>query len=204
MNVGDKRSIAGRKFGGSTEGPDFPAYRGSRLTVAATALVLLASPVQAQQRACVTAPEAEALTLVALPQIIRETGRVCAARLPSASLVRRADGPFLARYDAAADQAWPRARAAVGKLALGLADGLLDSDFARPLLVSLIAPQLVGRIDVGDCGTIDRLVTQLEPLPPRNVASIVVTSLSYLKKQRAGGQRVDVPDLPLCAEERAR
>ena len=167
------------------------------------AAVIAASPAasaDAQSRACVTAPEAEALTLVAMPQIIRETGRVCAGRLPATSLVRRADGPFLARYDDAADQAWPRARAAVGKLALGMADGLLGSDFARPLLVSLIAPYIVGRIDAEDCGVLDRLVTQLEPLPPRNVASVVVTSLAYLKKQRARGQRVDVPDLPLCPE----
>lgn len=170
--------------------------RPAALAVAA----LLASPAQAQ-RPCVTTAEAEALALVAMPQIIRETGRVCAGRLPTASLVGRADGPFIAKYDAAADQAWPRARAAVGKLALGLADGLLASDFARPLLVSLIAPQIVGRIDVGDCAVLDRLVTQFEPLPPRNVAGVVVTSLAYLKRQRAAGKRIDVPDLPLCAEE---
>ncbi|PAX09602.1 hypothetical protein [Sphingomonas lenta] len=172
-----------------------------RLAGLAALAVLLASPAQAQRQACVTTPEAEALALVAMPTIIRETGRVCATRLPATSLVRRSAGPFIAKYDAAADQAWPQAKAAVGKLALGLADGLLDSDFARPVLVSLIAPQLVGRIQQSDCGTIDRLVTQLEPLPPRNTASVIVTSLSYLKAQRAKGQRVDVPDLPLCPAE---
>lgn len=166
------------------------------------ALAIVASPTQAQQRACVTTAEAEALTLVAMPQIIRETGRVCAGRLPPTSIVRRPSGPFIGKYDAAADAAWPVARAAVGKLALGLADGLLTSDFARPLLVSLIVPQIVGRISVQDCGTIDRLVAQLEPLPPRNTAGVIVTSMSYLKAQRARGQRVDVPDLPLCPEAR--
>ena len=170
-----------------------------RFAAALAAVALLASPAQAQ-RACVTTAEAEAFALVAMPQIVRETGRVCAARLPAQSLVRRTGGPFLAKYDAAADAAWPRARAALGKLSLGMADMLLESDFARPVIVSLIVPQLVGRIVIEDCGTIDRLVTQLEPLPPRNVAGVVVTSLSYLKAQRAKGQRVDVPDLPLCPE----
>jgi hypothetical protein len=165
------------------------------------AALVLAAPAQAQQRACVTTAEAEALTLVAMPRIIRETGRVCATRLPAASLVRRPSGPFIAKYDAAANAAWPQARGALGKLALGLADALLESDFARPLLVSLIAPQIVGRITPEDCGVIDRLVTQLEPLPARNTAAVVVTSLSYLKAQRAKGQRVDVPDLPLCPAE---
>ena len=160
---------------------------------------LLASPAPAQ-RACVTTAEAEAFALVAMPQIVRETGRVCSARLPTGSLVRRTAGPFLTKYDAAADAAWPRARAALGKLSLGMADMLLESDFARPVIVSLIVPQLVGRIALTDCGTIDRLVTQLEPLPPRNVATVLVTSLSYLKAQRAKGQRIDAPDLPLCPE----
>ena len=182
--------------------------RTARLRMLCTAVsfsatfALIASPTQAQQRACVTVAEAEALTLVAMPHIIRETGRVCAGRLPPTSIVRRPSGPFIAKYDAAADVAWPEARAAVSKLALGLADGLLTSDFARPLLVSLIVPQIVGRISVEDCGTIDRLAGQLEPLPPRNTAGVIVTSMSYLKAQRAKGQRVDVPDLPLCPGSR--
>lgn len=174
-----------------------------RLPGALAAVALLASPAQAQ-RPCVTKEEAEALTLVALPEIIRETGRTCAARLPVDSLVRRTSGPFLTKYDTAADGAWPRARAALGKLAIGLADELLQSDFARPILVSLIAPRIVGRVNVEDCGVIDELVTQLAPLPPRNVAGVVVTSLAHLKAQRARGQRVDVPDLPLCVEEARR
>ena len=61
----------------------------SRVAVFAATL-LLASPAQAQ-RACVTTAEAEALTLVAMPQIIRETGRVCATRLPRASLAELGD-----------------------------------------------------------------------------------------------------------------
>ena len=162
-------------------------------------LACAAMPVQAQ-RPCVTTAEAEALTLVALPAIIRETGRVCAARLPATSLVRRASGPFLAKYDTEADRAWPRARAAIGRLSIGLADGLLGSELARPLLVSLVAPQIVGRIAPEDCGTVDRLVGALEPLPPRNTADVVVTALRHLNAERARGKRVDVPELPLCAE----
>lgn len=167
------------------------------------AAALIASPVQAQRR-CVTIAEAESLTLVALPEIIRQTGRVCTARLPAASLVRQSTGPFIGKFDDAAESAWPRARAALGKLAIGLADGLLQSDFARPVVVSLIAPQIVGRIAVEDCGVIDRLVSQLAPLPPRNVASVVVTSLGYLKAQRAKGRQTEVPDLPLCSAESDR
>lgn len=178
-----------------------PSRALGRTAAVLAAIAMVTDPGHAQRRACVTNVEAEALTLVAMPQIIRETGRVCAGRLPPTSIVRRPSGPFIDKYDAAADAAWPQARATIGKLSLGLADGLLTSDFARPLLVSLIVPQIVARISTADCATIDRLVSQLEPLPPRNTAGVIVTSMSYLKAQRAKGQRIDVPDLPLCSAE---
>jgi hypothetical protein len=162
------------------------------------ALATLAVPeVAAAQNGCITAPEAEAMTLVAMPDILRETGRVCAARLPANSLIR-GNGTLIAKYETAADQAWPSARAAIVKLSDPAIDTLLQSDYARPLLTSLLVPFIVGRIGLEDCGTIDRLVTQLAPLPPRNMASVVVTALQYLKTEKARGRQVAVPDLPLC------
>lgn len=160
----------------------------------------VATPVQAQ--VCVTPAEAEGLALVAMPDIIRETGRVCAAALPANSLVRRDNSAFLAKYQAEADRAWPSVKATIAKVTDPTVSLLLDSDFARPMLSSLLVPQLVGRIAVSDCGTIDRLVTLLEPLPPRNTAGIVVTTLAYLKAEKAKGRNVAVPDLPLCTTRR--
>ncbi|WP_374942130.1 hypothetical protein [Sphingomonas sp.] len=167
----------------------------------AALLALVATPAGAQTR-CVTSAEAQAFASVAMPEIIRQTGRVCATALPAASLVRRANGPFLAKYDAEANRAWPIARTAIVKLSDPAIEMLVQSEYARPLITSLLVPQLVGRIAVGDCPTIDRLITLLEPLPPRNTAGIVVATLQYLKSEKANGRNVDVPDLPLCAEGR--
>ena len=161
------------------------------------AIALAAAPAQLA-RPCLTDPEAQAMVLVAMPDILRETGRLCAARLPVTSPIRQADGALVARYQAAADQAWPGARAAIVKLSDPTVDILLQSDYARPLLTSIIVPLIVGRIAIRDCGTIDRLVTNLAPLPPRNTAGIVITALQYLKRQKASGKAADVPDLPLC------
>lgn len=149
----------------------------------------------APPRPCLTQADAEAVALVALPEIIRQTGATCAATLPSTSLLRRARSPLLARYDAEADRAWPAARAAIVKLSDPQADVLLGSQLARPLLTTLIAPLIVGQVAVKDCGTIDRLVTLLEPLPPRNVAGVIVTTVRYL--QGRGDRKVAA--LPLCA-----
>ena len=161
------------------------------------AVALVASPATAQT-ACLTGPEAEAITQVALPEIIRDAGRVCAA-LPPTSLLRRPSGAFIAKYDAEADRAWPAARAALGKLSDPAVAPLLDSNFARPLVTSLVAPQVTGQLQASDCPTLDRLVTLIEPLPARNTAGIVVATLQYLKAERARGKRNDIPDLPVCA-----
>jgi hypothetical protein len=171
-----------------------------KIIAALSAIALIASPAVAQPR-CITGSEAESLTLVAMPDILRETGRVCAAQLPAASLIRRQSSTLIDRYQIEADRAWPAARAAIVKLSDPAVDALLDSDFARPLLTTLLVPQIVGRIAPRDCGTIDRLVALLEPLPPRNTAGIVVETLRYLKSQKARGGAISVASLPLCPVE---
>ena len=163
---------------------------------AALALLLTAAPAP---RPCLTAPEAQAVALVALPEILRQTGVACAPALPAASLLRRPASPLIARYQAAADQAWPAARAALVKLSDPQAEALLGSQFARGLLTTLVAPLIVGRIAPRDCGTVDRLVAALEPLPPRNAADVVVTALQYLAAQKPpAGQPNAVAALPFC------
>ena len=171
------------------------------MAAALVALACTASPAAAQTR-CITPPEAESLALVALPGIIRQTGGICAGQLPATSLIRQTQGAFIAKYDSAADRAWPVARAAIVKLSDPMITPLLASDYARPLLTTLIGPLLVGRIAVKDCPVIDRLVTQLAPLPAQNTASIIVTTLQYLQAEKAKGRTVAVPDLPLCAGSR--
>lgn len=151
----------------------------------------LAGP--APPRPCLTAPEAEAVAVVAMPEVIRQTGAACAGELPATSLLRRERSAMLDRYDAEATRAWPAARGAVARLAGPGAEAMLGSELARPLLTTLIAPLIVGRVAAKDCGTIDRLVAALEPLPPRNTASVVVTALQYLSTRRPDAAR-----LPLC------
>ncbi|WP_375270645.1 hypothetical protein [Sphingomonas sp.] len=174
----------------------------SSLLALATALSLIAAPAAAQSP-CLNQAEAESIALVSMPAIIRDAGRVCAA-LPATSLLRRTSGPFLAKYDAEADRAWPAARQAIAKLSDPSVELLLMSDYARPMLTSLFAPQITGRLQARDCPTLDRLVTLLEPLPARNTAGIVVATLQYIKAEHARGAMRDAPDLPICAARTAQ
>ncbi|MEH3103662.1 MAG: hypothetical protein PGN12_07120 [Sphingomonas phyllosphaerae] len=166
-------------------------------------VAMLAAPAAAAQTPCLSTTDAESIALVAMPEIIRDAGRVCAA-LPATSLLKRQSGEFLAKYDREADRAWPAARTAIAKLSDPAVELLLLSDYARPMLTSLFAPQITGRIQAGDCPTLDRLVTLLEPLPARNTAGIVVATLQYLKSEKNKGKRTDIPDLPVCPAGAAR
>jgi hypothetical protein len=159
-------------------------------------LMLAAAMAQPAAQPCLTTAEAEALATVALPDILRQTGVRCAAALPAGSVLRQADGALLQRYTAEADRAWPAARGAIAKLADPSVSALLESELARPLLLTLVTPQIVGRIAVKDCGTIDRLVGLLAPLPPRNVAGVIVTALRHGQANRRPGDTS--PQLPLC------
>src|SRR3546814_19365008 len=76
---------------------------------------------------------------------MRRRGQACAAVVPANALIRQTSGPFLAQYDSAANRAWPQAQAALAKVAGPDMAPLLQSEFTRPLLVSLLAPALVGR-----------------------------------------------------------
>ncbi|KTT74632.1 hypothetical protein [Sphingomonas endophytica] len=169
-----------------------------RPLLALGAAALLAAPPAAAQTPCLSGTEAEAIALVTMPEIIRDAGRVCAA-LPASSLLRRTSGAFLDKYDREAERAWPSARTAIAKLSDPAVELLLLSDYARPMLTSILAPQITGRIQPSDCPTLDRLVTLLEPLPARNTAGIVVATLQYLKAEKAKGKRSTIPDLPVCA-----
>jgi hypothetical protein len=177
-----------------------------KLWAALSALALVATSTGAAAATpCLTTAEAESIALVAMPEIIRQTGQACAAVLPPSALMRQTSGPFLAKYEAAADRAWPEARAALGKVAGPDMAPLLQSEFTRPLLTSLLAPALVGQIAVQDCPEIDHMVTLLQPLPPRNTAGLVVSTLQLIReKQAAGVLDASLPtlDLPLCPAQR--
>jgi hypothetical protein len=143
--------------------------------VAALLALLASGSAQAQSaQSCVMPTEAEALVLFVAPELIRQAGTRCATALPPTALIRRTSGPFIARYEAETDTAWPQAKAALSRLTAPQAIQLLDSSFAAPLVASLIAPMVVGNIDAADCPRIERAATLVQSLPPRNVAGLIV------------------------------
>src|SRR3546814_15870836 len=118
-----------------------------------SALALIAtSSAAAAATPCVTTAEAESIALVAMPEIIRQTGQACAAVLPATALIRQTSGPFLAQYDSAENRAWPQAQAALAKVAGPDMAPLLQSEFTRPPPLSPLSPAPVRTTHAAHCG----------------------------------------------------
>lgn len=153
---------------------------------------------QAPVRACVTPAEAESLVLAVAPDLIRQTGVACATALPPTALIRQTDSRLLGRYQAEADGAWTRASGALAKIAGPEAEAFIQSGSARTLIGALVAPAITGKIQPSDCPAIERVVTLLEPLPPKNTAALLVTAIQLSDADRSKRPGAKPSGLPIC------
>jgi hypothetical protein len=176
-----------------------------RVSAALSALSLMMGSTAAAATPCVTPDEATSITLVALPAIIRQVGTICAAHLPPSALLRQPSSVFVAKYEAEADRAWPDAQTALERVAGPDVAPLLQSEFTRPMLTSLLAPALIGTVHPSDCGKVEGIADDLQPLPPRNTARLIVSTLQLAReKQNEFGTpgSSKTLDIPICREDR--
>jgi hypothetical protein len=168
----------------------------------AAAALLTATTAQAQSSACIPQPEAEALFLALAPTLIETVATTCAPVLPANALLRRPTAQLTAKYAAESDAAWPRAKEGLRKLAGPDAGPLIDSELARPMVMSIVAPMLAKDLKTKDCPNIDRILTLIDPLPARNTAALAVAlmDMSGSAKPRPGRK----VDFALCARETSR
>ena len=171
-----------------------------RSTLVAAALWLGMASASAQQAAtpCITEAEGEALFQVMLPDVIREMGRVCVA-LPPRSFLRQPDAAFMARITAGVAPAMPAAQGGIRKLLGPQGAALADSPFAIPTARAIFVPLAARQIKPADCPGLDKIVGNLAPLPPRNLAAVFV-ALALL----GGDEEKRGPRLPICPMGRSR
>jgi hypothetical protein len=173
-----------------------------RRSVAAVALALGASASSAQQLSaeiqfpCVTAPEAEALVTAILPETIEALAAACANQLPPGATLRSSNASFIGRYRSDADSVWPNAQKAVSRVIGADASGILGSNVARPVIASLLAPAIVKQVQPSECPSYDRIVTLAQPLPPRNLAGLLVSVWQLADARRKTGDKR--PALSIC------
>ncbi|HTG38388.1 hypothetical protein [Sphingomonas sp.] len=171
------------------------------ISVLGAALTLMALPasVAAQTRSaatCLTEREGESVLLYLAPDLLAQTNRICAPILPANAYLRRSGATLGQRYAGVSAEAWPAARTAIAKIAGPDVAPLLDSAFAAPAVASLVAPLVAAEITASDCPRLDRILSLMAPLPPRNVAGLAVAFLQLAgDRDRKAGRR---PALPIC------
>ncbi|KQN26159.1 hypothetical protein ASE86_08380 [Sphingomonas sp. Leaf33] len=167
--------------------------------ILAAAALLSAATAQAQAPACIPQPEAEALFLALAPAMLTSVAGTCTPVLPTNALLRRPIGQLIAKYASDSEAAWPRAKEGLRKLLGPQGGAMVDSELARPMVTSMIAPMLAKEVKAKDCPNIDRVLTLIDPLPARNTASLVVAlmDMSGAAKARPGRRA----DFVLCPRE---
>ncbi len=167
-----------------------------KLTGAAIALwtgmaATTAQAAAADAKPCLTETEAQSLITAVLPDIFQQVGRTCSAALAENATLRGGLPSLLARYQGPADNAWPQALAAFGKIG-GKDVAGLDPRLLRPMAGPMIGTMIADDIKPRDCPTIDRAVGLMAPLPPANTAGLIV-----LIAETAGRDKKDSP-LTIC------
>lgn len=155
-----------------------------RISVALLATVsLAASAAAAPKEECVTEAEGAAIMAALMPDLINGLGDKCAAHLPANSYLVQNGKVLAARYKVLADQRWPTAKLAFGRMTgePEMADKLPD-EFFRPMLGSMVGSELVKGVTPQDCSGANRIVENLAPLPAENVANLIGAILVLAEK----------------------
>ena len=149
---------------------------------------LTASAAAATAENCVTEAEGAAIMASLMPDLISGLSDKCAAHLPANSYLAQNGKALADRYKVLADQRWPTAKLAFGRMTgePEMADKLPD-EFFRPMLGSMVGAELVKGVTPQDCGGASRILENLAPLPPENVANLVGAILALAEKD--GGRK---------------
>jgi hypothetical protein len=170
------------------------------LTAAIIALTALPGIAQAAESPCLTANEFTSLASYALPSIISGTSQRCAATLPGDAYLKRNGAQLVSRYALAKPAAWAGAKPAFLKLGVAGANrdtidvikGLPDQTLQQ-LADAMIEGMVAQKLPAERCGTIDRMVRLVSPLPAENTAELI--SLAVGLGSRSGGGRIAMVNL---------
>jgi hypothetical protein len=138
------------------------------------AALLAAAPAEQAQRPCLTQAQVEAMTLFALPPLLEGAAKACAPTLPANSYLMNGGRTLAQTLAAESSTHWAGASSAVTMLGGKDFPAGLSETTARGLIHDLVLNGLSTAKGREQCGRIDRAADLLSPLPPRNLAGLVV------------------------------
>ncbi|HYC94466.1 MAG TPA: hypothetical protein VEB39_02080 [Sphingomicrobium sp.] len=150
----------------------------------AVSLSMATSATAAAQSKCVTEAESAAIMAAMMPDLIDGLRKKCSAHLPTNAYLSQRSTELVARYRVLADQRWPTAKLAFGRMTgePGIADKLPD-EFFRPMLGAMVGDALVKDVKPHECEGANRIVESLAPLPPENVAVLIAAIMTLADRE---------------------
>lgn len=163
------------------------------------ATACLAVPVQASAQECLQPAEAQALMQFAMPDLLDGVIKQCQPHLAPSGFATKSGATMVARYRNGSDSKWPLAKTAffkiAGKDSSVLAMKAMPDTVLKGLITFGITAKATNEIGSDECGTFERLIEVLSPLPPENTA-LLVTLLLELGAQKGDKSKADLRICP--------
>ena len=137
----------------------------------ATVLLLTPHVAQAAAPPCLTAQEFSAVSIYALPSMVRGAVQRCGEVLPPRAYLRTNGEGLARRYTLGRDRQWPRARQALLKAGGGFDAAApevlrqMPDDSLKPLFDDMVIAMVDQQLPQDRCASLDKLVMLLSPLP---------------------------------------
>ncbi|MBO9580655.1 MAG: hypothetical protein J7498_07160 [Sphingobium sp.] len=158
-------------------------------TVAAwlVATSLLSAQAQASDRpTCLSDAEFSDVILLMAPEALKSMSEQCKGSLTRGQVLGNPDSLAIKNFAAASADAWPRVLPALARFA-SKKDGKLSETEAtlfRSIFLTVTQQQTKGLIKKPeDCQAADRILKLAEPLPPQNLAGIII-EVARMGKQK--------------------
>ncbi|MEO6091539.1 MAG: hypothetical protein ABIT04_03275 [Novosphingobium sp.] len=172
-------------------------------SLAAAMLAVVPGIANAAAPNCLTAGEFASLMQFALPSVINGATQRCTQALPASAFLRRQGPALAARYGEGRAASWPEAKAAFLKMSANDKGQGADLIRAMPdppmqqMLLGIVEGMVSSQLPLAQCGTADRIVGLLAPLPVQNTAELIgmLVELGTAKDSAAAGK---VGSLNIC------
>ncbi|HSX57580.1 MAG TPA: hypothetical protein VLG14_19930 [Sphingomonas sp.] len=164
---------------------------------AALCMALAMQSVQAAEREtaeCMPARNAEALVLMIAPALITQMQQRCTSVLPADAYLLRSGPALVAKYEAAAAAVDTEAMEAF-RFFGGSELAELKNETLRPLIREQMAKGLAGEFKVDDCAGFDLIFSNLDPLPPANLARVLIAIVQTMDNGSKTNRKRKKPDI---------
>ena len=141
------------------------------------ALMSLAAPSAAQERE-LDPVKVQATARYALPFVFQGFVTRCSVELESDGYVAANEERLTLKFADGASESWPVAKSLMMELTsqeageMSAIFDMLDDESLRPFVDGMIEGMVAQEMKVEDCGTIERALEILDPLPADNVAAL--------------------------------